>query len=585
VPAKIRVLPETVINQIAAGEIIENPASLIKELIENAVDASAKKIEIHLQAGGYHSIEVIDDGCGMSSEDSILCFERHATSKIKQFDDLMRLKTMGFRGEALASIAATSMVELETAEEGQTGTKVICNGGKIIKAMPFARSRGTTIRVNSLFYNVPARKKFQKSPNQSTTDIVKMVSRVALAHKGVSIKLFSMNKELVYTSLKEELRIEEVLGLDFLKDTKPVSFKKDGIEIAGIIGIPSNVKTNRLAQYLIVNERPVISNLIEKAILSAYGTRIGSREFPVFVIWLNIDPEKLDVNIHPQKTYVKFAEEDKISLFIKKAVEESFYSSQNLKIDSFALNDALFKEVLPLEPKNTYFLKSAEPQDGESKNSNPPFVEPIFVGSEERVLCKQPLKLAQDFLMEEDIEVLGFYNDLCFVKVPRYLPFFQAESLILVDLGRLDAKIQFERFLKRLAAGGDLESEILLFPEVLHFSKSDALLISKNVETLIKFGIGIREFGSESFIVDSLSSLYAVSDIKKVLDLLIMEFSKDFTFEGVLKIILRFKPSKIHTGREVVHLIKEVLETKDPFYSPFGKLIFKEIKKDEIFDT
>jgi DNA mismatch repair protein MutL len=574
VPAKIRVLPETTINQIAAGEIIENPASLIKELIENSVDAGAKKIEIYLQAGGYHSIEVIDDGCGMSKEDSILCFERHATSKIKTFDDLMKLKTMGFRGEALASIGATSQVEIETAEEGQTGTRVICHGGKILKAESHPRVRGTTIRVNNLFYNVPARKKFQKSPNQSTADIVKMCTKIALAHEKVVFRLFSMNKELLNTSSREEKRIEEVLGKEFLKDTKMVSLKKDGLEIKGLVGDPHNVRTNRLGQYLFINQRPVVSNIVERAVSGAYGTRIGAREFPTFALWIDIESEKLDVNVHPQKSLVKFSEEDRVYAFVKRAVEDSFYQKSLIKVDSDLLKESLFVEPTTQRQDHSLF---------NLKQDNPIDANPVVTSVGTSVFCKTEVKIKEDFLFEDEIEVLGFYESLAFIKVPKFLPFFLDEALILVDMPRLDTKVQFKRFLDNLNDGKSLDSEMMLFPEVIQFSKSEITVIEKNLSLLKKLGIGIREFGKESFIIESLPNLYSVSDIRKVLELLIEEFLREFTYESILKIVLRFRPQKIHSKNEVIHLLKEALETKDPFYSPYGKIIFKEIKRDEFF--
>ncbi len=546
-PAKIRVLSESTINQIAAGEIIEDPASLIKELIENSVDAGSSKVNVHVHGGGHLSIEVSDDGSGMAKDDAILCLERHATSKISEFNDLNTLVSMGFRGEALASIGAVSKMEIETAEYGVIGTKVTCHGGKILKVEPVSRNQGTTIKVISLFYNVPARKKFQKPASQSLAEIKKMLTRVALAHPAVSLTLTSHEKDLLTTTAKKEKRIEEVLGKGFLEQTKPIQFEREGYKISGIIGTPSNTRSNRLAQYLLINKRPVVSSHVERAIQSAFGTRIGTKEYPLFVLWMEVPPERLDVNVHPQKIFVRFCQEEKIEHFIKQAIESAFFEAPRPVVYPKFENQ---RPVIPVtQPPSLLFL--------------------------------EPKQEYQPALIEEEMEVVGFYDDIAFVKLPSTLPWYPEESLVVVDIPKLDAKIQFHKMTTRL---GDAEMEQLLFPEIIKVTKAEEEIIEKHQPLLQKIGIAIRPFGKETFAIDALSPLFSPSQLRKILDLLFVEFRKEFTLEGVCKLLLNFRPPKIYNSAELRHLLKELFKLPDPFYAPNGKLILKKFNKEEMFD-
>lgn len=543
-PAKIRLLSESTINQIAAGEIIENPASALKELIENSIDAGALKIQIDVRGGGLLFFQVIDDGIGMNRDDAVFCLERHATSKISKFSDLLQLTSMGFRGEALASIAAVSKMEIETAEEGSVGTKVVCHAGKIVKVEPCSRTRGTTIQVSSLFYNVPARKKFQKSAAQATADIVKMVTRVSLAHKEISFTLHANGKEILTTSNRGEKRIEEVLGKEFLKDTKEIFWEKEGYTISGIVGSPLNVRSNRLQEYLLINKRPVVSHLVERAVQSGFGTRIGNREYPVFVIWMELPPESIDVNVHPQKIFVRFCEEEKVHHFVKSAIEQSF--AMPIKIE------------LPKTVPVPYFIEAKEEY------------KPSFV-------------IKEEVLIQKEIEVIGFFEEVAMVKIPAGLPFFPEEKLVFVDMPKLSAKIEFHRVLKRLTIGEESEMQQLLFPEILKFSSDDLELIMKHQELLVRVGIGIRPFGKDSCMIDTLSQLFSLDDVKKVMDLLLREFRKEFTLEGIAKVVTSFGASRMHSKESLKYRVSELLNLEDPFYAPNGKLIISIFDKEKLF--
>ena len=309
--SKILKLPSSVIDQIVAGKVIENPASIVRELIENSLDAGAKTISIEIDGGGLDRVRVEDDGCGMSREDAPLSLERHATSKIRSVDDLQTLATMGFRGEALAAIASISHFEIHTSD-GEKATRITGKAGKIIAVEPCARNQGTTIEIKSLFFNAPARKRFQKSQSACTAAIARTVEILALAHPEIS---FTFNKRIFFPSNYRE-RIFEILG-EHEHEVK-------GTLLFGFVASPMKAMATRTGQYLYINRRPIFSPLIAKAVKEAFGTRISEHAYPRFVLFLTIDPADVDVNVHPQKKEVRFRDEKSVFRLVQKAIEGAF---------------------------------------------------------------------------------------------------------------------------------------------------------------------------------------------------------------------------------------------------------------------
>ena len=334
----IRVLTEETINKIAAGEVIENPASVVKELIENALDAGSRSIFIEIKGGGFQLIKIADDGSGMSSDDAVLCFERHATSKISGIDDLSSLNSMGFRGEALASIAAISRVDLTTALQKGPATHVEVEGGKIRSVSPASRQQGTTFEVRSLFYNVPARRKFQKSSTAAAAEVHKLVVSLALAHPEIGFELLS-NEQLVLkvpsaqgeTFLeKSSQRIADLFEMSFLAAKLQAQGTERDYILEGILGTPADHRINRTGQYLFVNRRPIFSPQVSRAIKEGYGQRLDEDRYPVFVLFLTVPPSFIDVNVHPQKKEVRFQEGEFIRQFVKRHVHQAFGGSAPL---------------------------------------------------------------------------------------------------------------------------------------------------------------------------------------------------------------------------------------------------------------
>jgi DNA mismatch repair protein MutL len=447
---QIRVLSDTTINQIAAGEVIENPASVVKELVENAVDAGAAHVTIEVLGGGFQLLKVSDDGSGMSPEDAALSLERHATSKIVSPDDLFSLATMGFRGEALASMASISKLRLTTALESQIATELEVEGGKILHVSSGARSRGTTIEVRSLFFNVPARKKFQKCPAACSAEITKVVTQLALAHPRVGFDLMQQNQthfSLPPSLLEEEFlavlkrRVEGVLGSDYLSSCQPFHFKEKNYEGHGLIAEPLYSRHNRSGQYLFVNQRPVSCPAISYAIRDAYGTRLASDRHPVYLLHLQIPSSFVDVNVHPQKKEIRLREEG----FLKHLL----HSSVNAALGG---QEICIPEVTPL-----YF-------------SRPEIDEPLLMFKEEEEDCALP-----ELPFVCPIRLIGLYGSYALVSADSF-PLFKTSGVVWVDLPAAEARIHFNELMKR-SLDRPL-SQGLLLPLSFSFSKAESQMLA-----------------------------------------------------------------------------------------------------------
>ena len=433
---KIVLLPEVVINQIAAGEVVENPASIVKELVENSLDAGACRIAVAIRNGGQLLIEVEDDGCGMSPADAELCLQRHATSKIRSADDLHSLTTMGFRGEAIAAIAAVSHFSLQTSE-GIQGTSIRVKGGSIEEILPCARNRGTTVTVRSLFFNVPARKKFQKSVAANTAQVVKTIETIACAHPEAAFSLTSQDNLIfsVAPQTRKE-RIETIFG--------PFAHAIETPSLWGLFSSPQEAKAQRRGQVVFMNKRPVFSPLLAKAVQMGYGTRLAENMYPPFVLFLEIDPQDLDVNVHPQKKEVRLSNESAVFQRVEEAVSQMF------------------------SPPAIFMPQTFTPPPAYSFAEDPPLYTP------------QEMPLPFD-LPERALAVLGKHLLL------------EKEGWILVDLGGAHARILFEALQHNTE-----EKQSLLWPleaEIEHEGEAIALQ---------NLGIACRLIGEKRVAIDAL---------------------------------------------------------------------------------
>ncbi len=556
---KIQLLSEHTINQIAAGEVIENPASVVKELVENAIDAGALHVAIEILSGGFQKIKVSDDGSGMSAEDALLCLKRHATSKIADAKDLFNLVTMGFRGEALASIAAVSKLSLLSALENAPANLIEAEGGIVLSTGPGARSRGTTIEVRSLFYNVPARKKFQKSAAASSAEITKIVTQLALAHPEIGFELIQQNRSQFSLPLGHgepfldllKRRAAALLGTEFLNASHKVS-KEGEYPMTGLTASPALTRHNRSGQYLFVNRRPVICPALSYAVRDAYGTRIGADRHPVYLLHISIPPELVDVNVHPQKREIRLREESVVKYAIHSAITQALGDVETTY--SFSSDFAPF-----------------------SFSEEPVFSEPLTFREEE------PASLPQEMDLETELRIIGLYRDYLFVEaesLPKRFSF--GPGIIWVDLPAAQSRLQFDALMR---SSESPTSQGLLIPVPFTCSRAEAQLLQTHLESLHKLGIQMREIGQTVFLVESIPPFLEEGEVNAVLEELIAEMRADEDMHRRLASRLcqrvRKRRKNYHLA-EAVYLLKQLLQSEDPLHCPQGKRTMVFVEESEI---
>ena len=413
----IHVLSDVAINQIAAGEVVEGPSSVVKELVENAIDAEADKISVEIKDGGHFLIEVSDNGKGMGKEDVCAAIERFATSKISSLEDLNSLQSMGFRGEALAAISSVSKFSVLSSMK-DVATLLEISGGKGMKISEASRGRGTTVRVESLFYNTPARKKFQKGRGPSTTEVVKCITKLSLCHPEVAFYLTVDGKDVFTVEGGKNNRLVEVLGKGFFSPEISINFERDGLKIEGVIAGPQKCRSNRLGQYLVVNKRSVYSMLISNAVAAGFGTSLGRGDFPLFFLSMTFDPSKIDVNVHPQKKEIRFQEEEKVFAMVREAISSSLTGSftvttQKEFVSTFG-SPISFKEFNYVEKSDVTGLD----------------------------LMKRPSFFTQSVFEEKGhLTVKMLWDELCIIEVepphPKFLEM-EEKGCVLIDLSILE---------------------------------------------------------------------------------------------------------------------------------------------------
>src|ERR671928_1687322 len=335
--SKIRVLSDHLVNQIAAGEVVESPASVAKELVENAIDAGARRIVVDVEAGGRRLLRVSDDGEGMTRDDAVLAFERHATSKITSAEDLTRISTLGFRGEALASIASVARVELITQQEGEAeGTRVLIEGGRMRDVSPAARPRGTTISVRDLFFNVPARRKFLRSEATESFHLTNLVTHYALAHPEIAFAVTNNGREVLRAAPASDLRERayQIFGAEFLDGLLAVEGGHERVaRVRGYVSAPRDRRTTRDAQYLFVNGRFVRDRLVARSLSEGYRSVLPQGVYPAALLFLEVPPEEVDVNVHPAKTEVRFRRASAVAEVLREAVRASLAAGGYLQTE------------------------------------------------------------------------------------------------------------------------------------------------------------------------------------------------------------------------------------------------------------
>jgi len=633
-PDIIHLLPDNIANQIAAGEVIQRPASAVKELLENAVDAEATEIKLIVQDAGKSLIQVVDNGKGMSETDARMAFERHATSKIKNIDDLFHIRTMGFRGEALASIAAVAQVELKTKrEEDETGVCLEIENSKVVRQEPVACPRGSNFAMKNLFFNVPARRNFLKSNAAEMRHIVDEFTRVALAFPSIFFSLTSNGQQLMHLekgSLKQ--RIVQILG--HTQNAKLVSVQEntDYLNIYGFVGKPETARKTRGEQFLFVNQRFIRSPYLNHAIMNAYHDMIAPDSYPLYVLFIDLDPAQVDINVHPTKQEIKFEDEKIVYAFVQAAVKHALAQFSVTPTLDFDLDpniqrlDAVSKPVS--DEKKASVASSSLYQTFTQKNQAH-FIEPNQ---------KSNLKNWKDFYeapagapnaepgqsgsvipgLSEASSILG--SSITRTPMPEEAPIIPGmprpaadklqpiegallqqllntyivtptnRGFILVHQQSAHERVLYERY---AAASKEkaIPSQKNLFPVTLQLSASDAILLQELSPDLLILGYQVEPFGKDSFIIHGTPADTGQGNEKAILELLLEQFkhfTSDMKFSRREKLIRSMaKQQAIKAGRildssEMKILIEELFATRQPNVTPGGEPTYIEFRKEYV---
>ncbi len=596
--SKIQQLPEHLINQIAAGEVVERPASVVKELLENSLDAGAKKIIIEVSGGGDSFLRITDDGSGMDREDAVLAFERHATSKIATTDDLFTIHTLGFRGEAIASIASVSSVTLQTKKRGEMeGTLVIAEGGKISKIQPIGTPEGTQIEVQNLFFNTPARKKYLKSDSTEYQHILDTVTWIALAFCHVSFRVIHDGK-LVFDlpGVEDEFtRIRTLFGKTIADDLIPVFYGHSQIQLKGFIGKPVLARSNRNFQYLFVNDREVKSHVLGYAVKQSYASLLPKEKYPVFFLYFDIDPSMVDVNVHPRKMEVRFRDEREIFSATTQACRkalETHVLAPNIG-GGVPVNYYTERKAQPLkvgEPVTEFQV----PSEGEGTNEaaavavaavadiTPPSAKsPVDTGftaaaqenlQQEMVFSPQSVPHhAQERKHLDPMLALAQLNN-------SYILCRQGTALVIVDQHAAHERIRFTEIFAEFSQK-KLTTQTLAIPFQMELSTKEICMFEENTELFKQLGFEIEPFGGKTYAVHSVPASLGQKDIQQAFTGLLDEFSegKNNVEEQTAKALTYLScRSAVKFGdplsrEEQVALIEKLQTLDQPYTCPHGR--------------
>jgi len=547
---KVIKLNDKLINQIAAGEVVDNPASVIKELIENSIDAKSKNIKVYIEDGGKKSILIIDDGCGMHKEDLLNAFERFATSKIENHKDLENINTLGFRGEALPSISSVSKITIKSKNESNNGHLLEIEAGKITDSKPDSITKGTLVHVKNLFFNVPARLKFLKKDTTEYQKILVLFKVFSLSNPEISFSLYNDKKE-VYNLLASDLksRIINIYGIDYKDSLIEVDFIQDEFTVNGYIGNLSLVKKRRGNQFSFINGRYILNPLINQTVYNSYDSLISRGEFPFFLLNLKLNNSFIDINVHPKKTEIKFKNELQIQHIVKKAVVKSLKK----KI-----------EVIPnlYKPKENYNNQLIDLPFNELDNNS-------YDISKETVD-----KMFNDtsLALSNDIKVWQIHNKYILTEI--------SSGLIVIDQHVAHERILYEMAKKSLDGEG-LNSQKLMFPITIDYTPEDFNNLLDIIPYLNKIGFDVRQFGDNSVIIEGSPPELSNGKEKEVIDDILDNFIEhkqlNSSFIDYMAATYSCKAA-IKAGdkldeTECISLIDKLFSTKHPYYCPHGRPI------------
>lgn len=604
----IQLLPDHIANQIAAGEVIQRPSSAVKELLENAVDAGATEIQLIVNDAGKALIQVIDNGKGMSETDARMSFERHATSKINRIEDLFRIKTMGFRGEALASIAAVAQVEMKTKlAEASAGTLIEIENSEVLRQEPIAMVTGTSIAMKNLFFNIPARRNFLKSNAAEMRHIVDEFIRVAMAFPGIIFSLTSNGQQVFYLekgTLKQ--RIVQILGSGYTSKLVTVQEKTDYLNIYGFVGKPEAAKKTRGDQYFFVNNRFIRSPYLNHAVMHAYQEMIPADAYPLYVLFIDLDPGQLDINVHPTKQEIKFEDEKIVYAFVQAAVKHAlaqFSITPTLEFDldpsiqqldavskpftadqqQAATSSALFRNfsekyqahtVAPESKSNLSPLPGAPESNGEKFESlidrlrkQDPGFDPVTVRG-------------LDLIPDTEAPLTQLHGRYIMVPTNR--------GFLLVHQQLAHERVLYEKY-SASAPGKALSTQSSLFPVTLTLSTSDAVLLNELLPELNLLGYLVEPFGKDSFVIQGTPADLEAGNEKNTIELLLEQykhFNPDLKLDRREKLIRSLalqhavKAGKGLGQSEMQQLVNDLFQCGQPNTNASGSPTFIEFKRD-----
>ena len=597
----IRLLPDSVASQIAAGEVIQRPASALKELLENSIDAGAKRIQVILKDAGKSLIQVVDDGCGMTENDARLCFERHATSKISKATDLFKIRTMGFRGEALASMAAIAHVALKTRRHGdETGVLIEIEGSELKDQQTVSCPAGSSVSVKNLFYNIPARRNFLKSNAAETRHLIEELQRVAIAHPGIAFSMHHDGNE-VFRLPSENLRqrITGLFGANYNERLVPLNEESMALKITGFFVKPQFAKKTRGEQYFFVNTRYVRDPYLNHAVCGGMDELLQAGSYPSYFINLHADPSNIDVNIHPSKTEVKFDDERLVYSVMKATVKRA--------LGKFSITPSLDFEQerafeVPLEQMNKI---PTAPSIKVDKKYNPHLAfegaqgsgreatgwESLYAGitkpGSARPKIEVPSKL--NFETDEADQICGL-PEQCFKSFgPHYIVIQRPGELMIGNRVEISERVYYEQLVSN--SSGKKASQQNLFPQAIEFSASDFVLVKSIEKDIQQLGFDIREFGKNTFVVHGIPVGLEGSNTKRVLEEVLEEFKhhassfRSNSTHAIAMVVSRSRSTKGNdpmTASEIKALVGELFNCEKPLYTVAGKQAFIRISVADI---
>jgi len=591
----IRILPDSVVSKIAAGEIVERPSSIVKELVENALDAGSKRINIELGTGGKRLIRVSDDGSGMSRDDALLSLERHATSKLKGIDDLSAIRTLGFRGEALPSIAAVSRFSITTRAEGQlVGVRISVLGGTIKSVQETGCPPGTSIEARDIFYNTPPRLKFMKTTDTELRNVLDVVQRESLSRPDVRFEVSNNGKAII--CLSERVSIEDRLP-DIFPETElyRVYMDVDGILIRGFMNGPDDARSTTQRLYTYVNSRPVKDRILTRMAIDSYGTLLEKGKFPQGILSIDLPYQEVDVNVHPTKNEVRFRKPNFVGNSIKAAIFEMLRGAPWIKGYHHRVENALNR----FYERREHFGARVEDRnrevfhrqrvDHQPKPLDMPILESENITYDGRTETHPVKPITQGALREE-----GYFSSLKIVGQigELYIVCESGEGMVLIDQHAAHERLNYERLKRAQSEMGIEERQKLLLPITLELSPYEARIMKEYLEDLEHLGIEIEEFGNDSFVIRSIAAILEGKDVRGLIkDILgeIASMDKEKTLTERLDNIIAtiachssIRASERLNHQEIISLLGQLDKADFPHSCPHGRPVAREISFEEL---